>query len=196
MCLHAAKWPSSSVGGYIVGTPTANATRGWSSVDVSDVIPICHNIPVGPILEVGAQLVEADLQAPLAIVGFYWAPQEMPLSSSSSSSSSSCSSSSASVDERPFYISKVISVIRANAGGNCVLVTMRNEVFGSSDALCIEAHLHDNSKCSVQSTETASALQSALDKLLAVNKQRQLIDLEDHMDSPGGTLDFRNKGLC
>jgi Uncharacterised protein family (UPF0172) len=51
--LHATKYFSRPVGGYLIGTiaPQTNA------VEIADVLPIFHGNPVGPIFEIAGDLV-------------------------------------------------------------------------------------------------------------------------------------------
>lgn len=191
--LHAMKYPFSCVGGYLIGTPTPSSSGNgqWSHVEITDAVPIYHNIPLGPIFEIGGSIVEADLKSPNVIVGFYWAPEELPTTSSAVVPSSS---SGMGIDAKPIYVAKVASVIRSNSGG-CVLMNVRNEMLDKEDVLGVEARMHDDSKCVVKSIESASSLQKTIEGLLAAGRERLLIDLEDHMDSPGGEKDFRNQNL-
>ena len=51
MFLHASKNSSSAVGGYIVGTVNADV------LNITDVVPICHSNPCGPMFEISAEMV-------------------------------------------------------------------------------------------------------------------------------------------
>jgi hypothetical protein len=49
--LHAAKNPSCSVGGYLIGALKGN------EYDIVDAVPVCHGNPAGPIFEISADMV-------------------------------------------------------------------------------------------------------------------------------------------
>jgi hypothetical protein len=49
--LHAAKFSSCAIGGYLIGTSTGG------EYEVTDVVPVCHSNPCGPILEIAAAMV-------------------------------------------------------------------------------------------------------------------------------------------
>ena len=68
--LHAAKYHSQAVGGFLVGSAEG------ADVRVEDVLPVYHGNPVGPVFEVAWALFEG--QAPWAggrsrVVGLYYA---------------------------------------------------------------------------------------------------------------------------
>ena len=56
LVLHAAKYPSSSIGGYVIGTASSD-----DSFAITDVIPMCHNSPCGPMFEIAAEMVRMQL---------------------------------------------------------------------------------------------------------------------------------------
>lgn len=49
--LHAAKYPSSSIGGYLIGS------GGEGALSITDVVPICHSAPCGPMFEISGEMV-------------------------------------------------------------------------------------------------------------------------------------------
>ena len=50
MYIHASKYPSSSsIGGYLIGS---------NDDSIDDVIPVCHNPPIGPILDISASIAD------------------------------------------------------------------------------------------------------------------------------------------
>ena len=49
--LHAAKYPSSPIGGYVIGQGEDE------KMTISDVIPMCHSNPCGPMFEIAAEMV-------------------------------------------------------------------------------------------------------------------------------------------
>jgi hypothetical protein len=50
--LHSAKFSSCAIGGYLIGTIAVGG-----EYNVTDVVPICHSNPCGPILEISAAMV-------------------------------------------------------------------------------------------------------------------------------------------
>lgn len=52
MFLHVSKFSSSAIGGYLIGTSTSGG-----DYNVTDVVPVCHSNPCGPILEIAAAMV-------------------------------------------------------------------------------------------------------------------------------------------
>ena len=49
--LHAAKYPSCPIGGYVIGQGDEE------KITISDVIPMCHSNPCGPMFEIAAEMV-------------------------------------------------------------------------------------------------------------------------------------------
>jgi hypothetical protein len=58
--LHAAKYPSDAIGGFLIGT----------AGHISDVIPVYHGVPLAPLLEFAAETVSA---MQMKIIGVYFA---------------------------------------------------------------------------------------------------------------------------
>ena len=83
--LHAAKYPTTPVCGYLVGPKPGNsdeseesanvsAQKRSSDVDVADAVPIFHTLPTAPMLEASALLVEELYRGKKhAIIGYYHA---------------------------------------------------------------------------------------------------------------------------
>ncbi len=55
IALHAAKYSDHNIFGYLLGTEVGNVTN------VTAVLPVCHNAPAGPILEISGQVVSTSL---------------------------------------------------------------------------------------------------------------------------------------
>jgi hypothetical protein len=49
--LHATKYTSFSVGGYILGK------HKGADFEATDIVPICHGNPVGPVFDISAEMV-------------------------------------------------------------------------------------------------------------------------------------------
>ena len=49
--LHSAKYSTSSIGGYLIGMKENNV------YNITDVVPICHACPCGPMFEISAEMV-------------------------------------------------------------------------------------------------------------------------------------------
>ena len=52
--LHAAKYSSSAIGGYVIGTGNSD------QINITDIVPICHNNPCGPMFEIAAEMVSSS----------------------------------------------------------------------------------------------------------------------------------------
>lgn len=66
--LHASKYFSSNIGGYLVGKYLDD-----SDIQVDDVIPVHHEIPIGPILNIAVDSVIEGITAKgLMILGYYY----------------------------------------------------------------------------------------------------------------------------
>ena len=66
--LHAAKYPDKAIGGFVIGSLTD------SSATITDVLPIYHDTPAGPILDNAACVAETlfDRSKGHGIIGFYY----------------------------------------------------------------------------------------------------------------------------
>ena len=83
--LHAAKYPTTPVCGYLVGPKPGNSDESEESanvssqkrssdIDVADAVPIFHTLPTAPMLEASALLVEELYRSKkYAIIGYYHA---------------------------------------------------------------------------------------------------------------------------
>ena len=154
--LHAAKYFDCHVGGYLVGTVVeeeASADRN-RTVNISDVIPLVHGYPVGPIFDIGADLLNGDS----SIVGYYY--------------------SNEAVDE-----TKIPSYIEALRAANSSLIVVRlnaGNLLDKTKKVCFE---NDKINISTVSGESVDAISSSISGLLSSNRHQQLSDVEELLSS-------------
>jgi ER membrane protein complex subunit 8/9 len=119
--LHSAKYPSSPVGGYIIGDVKSNG-----EFVVNDVVPVCHRNPCGPMLEICAEMVERLYGPKLKIIGYYYANENMK-------------------SPRAAYISQLVGGIKQNTSGPCLLLEVQQDLLSETDRLALKVHLRHNS---------------------------------------------------
>ena len=116
--LHAAKFPSESVGGFLLGTVYGGIT---------DVVPVFHETPVGPILSTAAQVVDSMWagKADEQIIGFYLGSRMATVGDVA------C--------QDPFYLEAVMKEIRRNTDQNALLLRVENDRLAGEnrDLLCV-----------------------------------------------------------
>ena len=157
--LHAAKYFDCHVGGYLVGTVVeeeASADRN-RTVNISDVIPLVHGYPVGPIFDIGTDL----LNRGSSIVGYYY--------------------SNEAVDD-----SKIPHYIEALLAENSSLIVVRLNAGNLLDKtkMCFEKNeITDKINISTVSGESVDAISSSISGLLSRNRHQQLSDVEELLSS-------------
>lgn len=112
MYLHACKYPSSCIGGYIIGS---------NDNDISDVLPVCHNAPIGPILDIAAGIAD-NIETGKKVIGYY------------------CTNTTLN-DNRLglYYVPKVIDSISSNNNNNAILININSNKMSNNDENFIEA---------------------------------------------------------
>ena len=65
--LHANKYPSEVVGGFLIGNNSGNDTQ------VVDAIPVFHGAPVAPVLDIASTIIQKCIGDKYDIVGVYFA---------------------------------------------------------------------------------------------------------------------------
>ena len=219
--LHAAKHPGLCMG-YLVGK--AELTSGGKSkggdVDISDVLPICHSSPVGPIFETAGRMCKSYYPDE-DIVGVYYMPDQSYGNSNK---------------DIPVVLNSLCEVIKGNNKSKLAIVVTvdTNKINPNADAedidsdddprgiLTTDAFLHLsrtssssgssgggnrqrlNSETNLESGRviistkdgtSGTVYNNTLDKLLAGMRHLSLIDFQDHMDSNRGEMDPRNRGV-
>lgn len=219
--LHAAKHPG-HVMGYLVGKAELKAggkSKG-GDVDISDVLPICHSSPVGPIFETAGRMCQSYFPDE-DIIGVYYMPDQSYGNSNK---------------DIPVVLNSLCEVIKGNNKSKLamVLTVDTNKINPNSDAedvdsdddprniLTTDAFLHLsrtssssgsssggnrqrlNSEANLESGRviisprdgrSGTVYNDTLDKMLASMSHLSLIDFQDHMDSDRGEMDPRNRGL-
>jgi hypothetical protein len=105
--LHAAKYASELMCGFLIGT--VNAT---GEVQVDDVLPICHSNPVGPIFEVAGGMCESFFPTK-DVVGLYYTSDDGEYGND---------------DTTPYFVDKVCDTIKLNCKDkdkmSCLILTV------------------------------------------------------------------------
>jgi hypothetical protein len=108
--LHATKYPSENIGGFLIGSIDNNR------IIVSDAIPVVHGAPVTPILEIAAQFISSLGKN---IIGVYFANEIVTNLNT------------------PLYIEKINKTIESNAGGRCLTIQLDGALMKDKSNLCI-----------------------------------------------------------
>jgi hypothetical protein len=193
--MHAAKYPSCHVGGFLIGSV------GASGVIVSDVVPAVHGYPVGFVLELGASIANSLCKGTenQQVVGYYFG-------------------NDAADDEAvPAYVNDVMTDIQATAGSSSssswVLARVDFKALAESNG-CIKVSVGCRMslsfflcaysdcfflplvQCSINGSSVSSRVDTQLNRLrpaLSPSNLAQFADVEGHMDSKGGVADYRNE---
>jgi hypothetical protein len=178
LVLHAAKHPASPVLGLLLGKQSGNSP---GATVVVEAVPLFHTEALAPLLETGADLVDAYLSNDsqgLMIVGAY----------------------SASTSLQSSVPSHVAQRLCERADGPCqgaVLLQINNKRLEDPADHALQCFRRDSqsSKTFQRSVglEVADGAVQALDRLLAVERQLDLTDMDDHFDNV--SCDWRNLGL-
>ena len=206
--LHSAKHPT-LVLGFLVGRQ-----NGQSEVVISDVLPICHSNPVGPIFEVAGQMCESYFPED-EVIGVYYAPDQSYGNSNK---------------DFPVVLDSVCEVIKKNNTQKAAIVVrldterinpgvdtedvdsdddpraiLTTEAFsylsknGTSSSSENRPRLNSdtfrNAKLEMTPTGSANTVSynKALDKVLVNMRHMSLVDLQDHMGSTKADMaDCRN----
>jgi hypothetical protein len=108
MYLHACKYPSSCIGGYLIGS---------NDNDISDILPVCHNAPIGPILDIAAGIAD-NIETGKKVIGYY------------------CSNNITTIDKRqvnPYYVQKVIDSISSNNNNHVILININGNKMSNNE---------------------------------------------------------------
>ena len=182
--LHAAKYPSSAIGGYVIGSAGAEGD-GYA---VEDVIPMCHYSPCGPMFDVAAEMIERLLKhkgkASGKIVGYYFANESAAA-------------------PKPAYVDAVVESINTQPDGNqeCLVLELQNDMIRNKNAVALRGSVvtaGGAKRSTLVGCSDLTGTNASVDKLLLAGAQQQLVDFEDHMDSADAAAygdvahDFRN----
>jgi len=108
--LHAAKYASEVVCGFLVGSIQAKGAGKEAQICVEDVLPICHSNPVGPIFEVAGAMMKSIFPTK-QVVGLYYTSVDGDYGNDEST---------------PYFVDKLCDTIKANSGkeGVCLVLTV------------------------------------------------------------------------
>ena len=170
--LHAAKYPSQAVGGFVVGKTLADG-----GVLVVDAVLVYHGNPVGPIFEVAASLCEGYFAGDksVRILGVYYSHESVQR----------CGSALV-----PDFIETLLEVVKSR-DGSAAVAGLLLELDGRSineagDALCVVLKRGPGQALVPQGGVSVSRLNAILDELLVDGKQHTVIDVDDHMEGSSG----------
>jgi len=199
--LHGARYASEVVCGFLVGSIQAKGKE--AQIYVEDVLPICHNNPVGPIFEVAGAMMKSIFPAK-QVVGLYYTSVDGDYGNDEST---------------PYFVDKLCDTIKANSGkdGLCLVLTIAvskiipaanvDDVESDDDmssVLCLNAYMtntrSDSSSsskrssgrertASFQSTKlsleaahgTGHELNAILDQFLLSGKQYSIEDIQSQL---------------
>jgi hypothetical protein len=198
--LHAAKYGSELVCGFLIGPADDSSTQ--IGIHVDDVLPICHSNPSGPIFEVAGAIC-ASIFPEKQVVGLYYSSGDGNYNNRSST---------------PHFVDRVCDTIKANNARNqCLVLALNNSFKADHDDLALtqllsngknevsssllNAFMNSNVNVSQSSsgkhwpkldlaTATARAtavecnakdFDEALDRLLLNREQYNLEDVQSHM---------------
>ena len=162
--LHALKYPSDSVGGFLIGEIMGQDLK------VNDVVPVYHGPPVSPILEIASIITQQIFEGKLEIIGIYFANERADSSSI------------------PAYIPSIVAAIEQGSSiKRCSLVQIDNEKIQFQGLSCLSSLVNGQVVKLMDSTDVVS---EAIEKLLKAHVERTLVDVQDHFEYP--YPDFRN----
>ena len=181
--LHAAKH-SGLVLGFLVGSDGQQMGKGEAVI--TDILPICHSYPVGPIFEVAGQMCESYYPKD-DVIGIYFASDQ---------------SYGESNKDFPKVLDSVCEVIKKNnANKTALIVRVVSDKIKPGSGLTTEAFPSGGKKSTPiemkpLGNKDAAAYNRSLDTLLVSMRHLVLADVQDHMSSdastPDGVLDPRN----
>ena len=200
--LHSAKH-GSLVLGFLIGSDIRQ--KDQSTITISDVLPICHSNPVGPIFEVAGQMCEAYFPEE-EVIGVYYAPDQSYGNSNK---------------DFPVVLDSVCEMIKLNNTHKTALVvrvetskinpkaeetedvdsdddtrsiltteaflylSKNNSSSSSGSRLRLNSDSYRNSQVEVLPTSSAdtASYNKALDNVLVKMRHTTFVDLQDHMGS-------------
>ena len=139
--LHAAKYSSSAIGGYIIGTGNSD------QINITDIVPICHNNPCGPMFEIAAEMVSSS--SLFTTTSYHLNTHEIWTLYATSQTESLFAGTQSRVlgyyfanetatSTRPAYIENIVKGISNITGGSCLLLEVQNDLISKDDALVIK----------------------------------------------------------
>jgi hypothetical protein len=163
--LHAAKTPSQGVGGLLLG---GGGGGGSGSVKITDVLPVYHGNPVGPLFEVASGLVETHWEGDtVQVVGVYFAAEEVGTSES----------------DVPRFLDALLNTASLFKAGEGVLIEVDGTLIDKQDKICTLLRKEGSGKTIAPLDVSVSKLNSIVDQLLADGKHLRLVDVEDYLDN-------------
>jgi len=173
--LHAAKYFDCPLLGYIIGREVGD------TVEVLDVLPVCHSNPAGPVLELAGDVADHAFSGSGKVLGIYFACERLNNESSPAA-----------------WVDRVRDGVAA-VTGDCLVLQVKGKLLASKDRLFLEC-----AGSPVQLLEPLSVVAALLDALLSDKQHHVLVDLQTHMDSTPApahgsgscsAADFRNVAL-
>eukprot|EP01033_Poteriospumella_lacustris_P014360 gene14360-10259_t len=168
--LHASKYPENPVLGYLIGSEAND------QFDVSDIFPVSHSVPAGPILEISAELAERSVaQTSKKVLGFYYGLEY----------------TSTMV---PAYIERIAANLKNILGAQAIALQFKNNLLGTSKSLFVEGSLVTGSAVKTESVSLVTDVNQHFTDSITHQRHLLLCDFEEHMncDSFG---DYFNKEL-
>lgn len=196
--LHAAKNGECCLG-YLLGkasTPLSVSKKGVD-VNISNILPICHSQPIGPIMEIAGSLLdkasyngktdstamEVEKDKEEEIVGLYYVPD--------------LNFGSFNMNKKPYYLDNIMEMIKRNTKAEKVLLAVldNNNINGNNHTLTYY-EVTGNTYVQIQTSDVAikhdkqavslTNVNKVLDQVLAMNGQYSLMDVEDRLNEDEG----------
>lgn len=168
--LHALKYFSENVGGYIYGSVDG------TNVTITNVYPVVHSAPVGPVLDLAASFIDV-LGENGSIIGYYYGNNVRGN------------------DEVPHYVEKVASaIIDSQKQSMCIIVRINDDLewdISRYESNGSQPEKINNIKYDKGSREDRKVM---IDNYTKDKKHlTALFDMEDHLDDAG--VSFTNSWL-
>jgi hypothetical protein len=187
--LHAAKHFDCPLLGYLIGT----VSKDSKTVEVADVLPVCHSNPAGPVLEIAGDVADAAFSVGgCKVLGIYFAPAATELEERRNIDSID-DSASAATTATALWVERVRDGV-AKVTGSCVVLKVRDRLLASRERLFLEG-VGMGPPVSVELTEPLPLVSALLDSLLSKKMQSQLCDFEAHMNSAPSDISDALKGV-
>lgn len=148
--LHSSKYSTSSIGGYLIGSRKDNLCS------ITDVVPICHTCPCGPMFEISAEMVSwagsiiinlrlqnCCIQRHLLLISLstILVQTEQIYDGTESKILGYYFAKETETSSQPAYIDKIVRSIKINTNGPCLLFEVKNELISRTDVLIVKVRL-------------------------------------------------------
>ena len=174
--LHALKYFSENVGGYVYGSIEGG------SVTITNVYPVVHSAPVGPVLDLAASFIDA-LGDSGSIIGYYYA------------------NNIRGNKELPHYVEKVASaIIDSQKQGTCLVVCINDDLEWEISRYVVVGTGHKLEEINNVKYDKGSKEDSKKDRKVMIDNYTKdkkhlsaIFDVEDHLDD--ASVSFTNSWL-